>query len=196
MPNFVDVLPSIQGYATNLAKYWEYRFQPDELVNEAWLQRARTKKKHIDAPLIMRRAKLDMLDYIRKQEGREYLWYNGKKQKNRHMRPKFFTNCDEGTGFDHAYGQQHNDSFLEVLSPSEDKSLLELENNELVRLLLSATTTKVAAAMIHYYLDEKNLVETGAKIGHRDTTVCNLLKEGRKLCYDRVRKLDLVGVEI
>jgi len=184
---FVEMMDSIRAMAYGLTKTWKNKFVVDELVNEAWIQSL--KNNYTDPPLIMRAAKFDMIDYIRTHVGKESYYTNGKKQPAM-FKPRYTTNCT----MDKEEGWEHPNTFFD--GEYYDKNFKNLENSELIQMLLSFTTTKRATAMIHCYLEEKSLIETGALMGLRDTTVCNILKEGREDCNDEVVRMELEYSEI
>ena len=185
MSNFVKLLKNIRYIANNLSSYWDNKFQPDELISEAWIRGL--KCRHSDAPIIIQRARYDMQDYIKDQVGRQYVWKNGKKQKKKqeNLRPNFYTG-----DYINRYGKHvHVDKCV------EDKNLLKLENRELIiHLLLNKTATKRSRAMICYYLKERNLKQTGKLMNFNKSTICQLLKQGREDCKEAIEKMDLIDV--
>lgn len=196
---FVGMIGKIQAMAYGIAKQWGDKFAVNELVNEAWIGSLRSS--HTDAPLIMRAAQCDMMDYIRTHTGRKSR-YEGlyDKRYNRmvkKMTPQLITNVD--ARHDDKYEHRNWNSFFDsefFNGAACDKNLKKLENNELIELLLSTTTTVNATAMIHYYLEEKSLIETGEAMGKSSTHVCNILKKGRKRCKEVVDILELSFVKI
>jgi len=189
---FIDMLSKIQEMAYGLCKKWRFRFSVNELVNEAWIKSL--EENHTSAPLIMMAAKLDMIDYIRTQVGRENVDKSQDKKCKYYRkkgRIKFFTNCelkdDENI---------HADNILDV--SYIDKNFMVMENNEIIEKLLSLYTPsqKHTNAMTYYYLHSKSLVQTGEMIGLRDTTVCNLLKKSIIECKTAIKCMDLEYAEI
>lgn len=182
------MIDSIEIMAKGMSANWDGYFAPNELVNEAWI---RSLKSKVFAPaLIMRRAKLDMIDYIRRQMGREYLYVDGKKIRKGIIKPKHYTGFHD---LPHrAYGLQgHYDNIFD--RPIKDNGLFRLENTELiVKLLLDHTTTQRAEAMLHYYLEEHNLKEAGALMGIKECTISTVLKKGRADCHRILEVMQLV----
>lgn len=184
---FMGMIGSIQAMAYGVAKQWGNRFAVDELVNEAWIKSLRNC--HTDPPLIMRAAKLDMIDYIRTHVGRKYNTRNGKKVGGI-FKPKYHTNLMDG-GRD---GWAHPNTYFD--GEYYDKNFKNLENDELIESLLSATTTKRATAMIYFYIKGNSLVETGLLLGKSDTNICNLLTKGRADCKEKLVCMKLEYAEI
>lgn len=194
MPNFIDVIDAIESAAKKMSFQWGGYFAPNELVNEAWIK---SLKSNLFTPaLIVRRAKFDMIEYIREQMGREYAYVDGRKVKRVKKRGIEIFKQKHYTGF-HSREDgtfTHYDSIFD--KPVIDKGLFRLENNELIRLLLSATATSSATAMIHYYLWDKNLIGTGVAMAKSGSHVCTLLKRGRTRCNEVVKELELHFAEI
>ena len=125
MSTFIDILDNIKGCAVNIAKRYDFKFEPDELVNEAWIRNHLAEQEYIDPPLVMRRAKLDMYDYLRSQTCKRQSWVvKGIKKERKHIRPKVFTNS--------SLGDNNGEHELHLFDkPFVDKSLLRLENDNL-----------------------------------------------------------------
>jgi len=185
--NFVDMLPKIQAMASNMCKKYDGKFAVDELVNEAWLGSLRNE--HKDAPLIMRAAQLDILDYIRSHLGRkENKGLYDKRCKHAVKRgvPNFITNVDDNNNeYTHGY------SWLD--GRYVDRSFIDIDNRELIQLLLKKTTAQTAESMIHYYLNDNSLVEAGKKMHLSDSTICTILRRGRE---ELKAKAEDIGLDI
>lgn len=179
---FIDMIKPIQAMACGIAKHWNYKFDVDELVNEAWIRSLRYD--FSDVPLIMRRAKMDMIDYIRKQMGR------------RKYNLKFITNADEVLCI--ADNERHGDHYLSGRSifdvPHEDKNLLGMEQKELIKLLLTNPTPQQLAIMFHYYFDEMTLKETARLIGKSEPRISCVVRDGLERCREGAQKLELGDV--
>lgn len=194
MPNFIDVIVAIESTAKKMSFQWGGYFAPNELVNEAWIK---SLKSNLFAPaLIVRRAKFDMIEYIREQMGREYAYVDGKKVKRVKKRGIEIFKQKHYTGF-HSREDgtfTHYDSIFD--KPVIDKNLLKLENKELIDLLLSTTTTRNAIAMVHYYLEDHNMKSAAAMMGITEGTMSFVLKKGRKRCKEVVDILELSFAKI
>ncbi len=184
---FVGMIGSIRAMAIGLAKQYGEIFAADELVNEAWMESLRNC--HTDPPLIMRAAKMDMLDYIRTHIGRKYYFRNGKRIGGI-WKPQYITNIDAGRDEEMA----HSNSYFD--GEQCDDNLKNLENDELIDVLLSATTTRRATALIYYYLGDNNLVETGAILGKSECHICSMIKQGKKDCRKALEHMELIHAEI
>jgi len=173
MARFEELLEPITRVAHKIAKNWGGRFEPNELVNEAWLTCGDFY--HPDPPIVVNRAKFDMLSYIKSQTRDISI------KKVRRKRPKLLTNVDVSGGVDDG----HEDSYLERKNPWEDPGLLRLENNELLwKLLLQEPTKRQLKAIFHYYFEERSLKETGEILGIKECTTCTTIKRGIQKCQE------------
>ena len=190
MTTFVDILPKIQAMAHNLCKKWGDKFQTDELVNEAWMRGRKTG--FTDAPLIMRRAKFDIQDYIRHVIGREVFMVNGEKRERVHKIPRMITNIDsyKDSADDHT---GHGTGLLD--GEYVDHGLERLENDEIItKLVLSEPDEKKIEVVRLYYLEEMMLKEIGEKLGHGEPHICNTLKKGLSICREKAKRMELIEV--
>ena len=175
--DFIEYLPQIRHAANKVANKFGDVFVIDELVNEAWI-RGRNSNRPNKSQFVQR-ATWDMKDYIRSIFGRTDYSYKGKKIETE-KRPQFFTNYDSPADSEKVKHRSVG-SIFDI--PVENKDLFNLENKEIIELILSKTSTKRAIAMINYYLEENNLVETGLLMGHSEGTISNLLKGAKAECY-------------
>lgn len=183
MSTFIEILDSIQAMAYGLTRQWGNRFSVDELVNEAWIRSLR--QNFYDAPLIMRRAKLNMIDYAREQIGRNYFYRYGEKITRVKLIPKHITNvdsdeCNSGSVLDGKY---------------EDKNLLRLENCEiLTQLIFNESNQKYLDSIMLYYFEEKTFKEI-AVIRNRSTYyIHNLVHKGIEKYQEELQQMDLMTV--
>jgi RNA polymerase sigma factor (sigma-70 family) len=173
---FVDKIKDIQAMACNITKLWGGRFSVDELVNEAWIRNLRYN--FSDAPLIMRRAYMDMIDYIRQQVGRNKFISHGKCRTRVKPIPKHITGMEFVTN---GRGKECHSTLFDI--PYKDKNLLRLENNEiLLKLLLSQPTTRQLQVMIAYFFEEKYLREIAKLLGRSECNLSKLIKKGIERC--------------
>ena len=176
---FEDALKDLKNIAYKVANKWGKEFSVDELVNEAWLANG-NKGKEVDLLLLLRTARLDMIDYVRTRVGRKIL----KKKK-----PKYFTNvdcsADEGR-------YAHSDSFFDIHCCIVNEGIKEVDDKELVEYLLQATTPKQEQVLRKYFLEQKSLIEVGKELGNRDTRICNLKKMGLEKCREKFKEMDMV----
>lgn len=183
--NFIEMLPQIRYVAAKMCKKWGNIFAVDELVNEAWIKSI--DKNHIDAPLIIKTAKCDMVDYIRMSIGRNN--YISKKTGNVTSRPKHVTNYDsywqDNSTIENTRGNSIFDG--EFTDPGFD----EIDNKELIDIILSKVTYRKAVAMVNYYLEEHNLVTSGEIMGISNSHFCNILKSGRAEFLKAVGEMEL-----
>ncbi len=192
--NFENLVPEITNIAKGLSSFWNNKFEVNELVNEAWIKRKRLKS--TDIPLILRRAKFDMIDYIRCQEGRlQSIDENGKKR----YKPKHITNI--------VFIDDNNEEQKAFIfdRPVEDKSFLSLENKELIDILLEETTDREETVIRKYFLEEKSLKEVGKEMsrlrcrmgsslkrnGLSDVRISLIKKAGLEKCR---RKLETMNI--
>lgn len=190
---FMNMLNQIKLMASTMSKYWNDKFSADELVNEAWISSLR--HNFTDAPLIMRRAKLDMMDYIRRQVGREYFYNKNGKVARKTPVPKHFTNQDGGCDKygDEPSGHHRNNSIFD--GRYMDNNLLRLENNELLaKLILSEPTEQQLDAITLYYFNNKSLKEIGVMRGKSESRICAVIKDGIKRCTEKAVKMELVEI--
>lgn len=167
---FVDMIDKIQAMACNMCKKWDHRFAVDELVNEAWIGSLSSETE--DAPLIMMRAKFDMIDYIRSHVGRT--------NKVKPI-PKFLTNYDSPAD-NQDYGRRN--SFFD--GEYEDKNLLSLENEELLGMILKSPTGRQLSIMKLYYFEAMTMNDVGEELGIGESSVSNRIKNGIQNCQLRI----------
>jgi RNA polymerase sigma factor (sigma-70 family) len=193
--DFIEYLPHIRHAADKVAKKFGNVFVVDELVNEAWI-RGRNANRPNQSQFVSR-AIWDMKDYVRSLFGRNV---EGSDKRCKRLnaraniltlngRPSFFTNADGA--YDN--GKVRN-SLFDI--PVYNKDLLRLENKELVKILLDQTSTQNLEAMVSYYLEGNDLVETGKAIGRNQSTVSTYLKRGRQRCLEVVKEMGLEYVDI
>jgi len=172
---FTNMLPEIQAMAANMCKGWGNKFEVNELVNEAWMRSST--KEIIDAPLIMRAAYCDMLDYIRNNVGREHYYVKGEKKKSPH-RFKLVSNYDSDHD-DCRSSSEYKNPYSIFDGEKYEEGYASIDNKELISVLLSNVSTKKATAIVHYYLEDKNLVETGTLMKRSNCTISTMLKQAR-----------------
>jgi RNA polymerase sigma factor (sigma-70 family) len=169
---FLDEYDRILMVEKEIAKNYRNKFEPEELLNEAWIRIKDDSSKPIS--LLLKSIKCDTLDYIRKQIGRIH---NGSK-KNPHSvkpHPQYITNMDS----------KYSNIFFDI--PKEDTNLNHLENKEYVQYILSHLKNKKQIKMIKkYYLEEKKLKEIGALFHMGDANVCSIIKNGINQCRAHV----------
>ena len=126
--NFEKLIPEITRIARKISIFWNNKFEINELVNEAWIKGIHFNS--TDIPLILRRAKFDMIDYIRRQTGRiKECDKKGKEYKSKYTvkyKPRYITNI--------GYVEDSNNNLLDGEHYNVD--LLKLENDELIIKLL------------------------------------------------------------
>ena len=180
--NFEELIPEITNIAKGLSSFWSNKFEANELVNEAWIKRKRLKS--TDIPLILRRAKFDMIDYIRIQEGRLQSFDKDgekiKKYKPKHMTNIVFTNNDN---------EEQKANIFD--RPIEDKNFLSLENKELIDILLEELTEKQLKSISLYYLKGKTFKEAAEVMGNKECSSFRLVKKGLNRCR---RKLETMNI--
>jgi len=166
MIRFENLIQELRSYAQKIAANWGNRFVADELINEAWIRGRNSNL--IAVKDIRQRAIWDMKDYIRSEVGRVV---------RKSVKPKLITNLD-------TFKDEDNHVTNDILDGGvEDKSLLELEDKELlIKLLIENTTPKQFKAMFYYYFEEKTLKETGKILGKKEVTIHGLVKKGIKKC--------------
>ena len=192
MPEFVDMINEIQSIAKKMSYNWSGYFVTDELVNEAWIRSLRST--NLSAPaLIIKRAKYDMVDYIREKMGREYIYVDGKKVKKVKKRGIEIFKQKHYTGFHREDGElTHFDSIFD--RPVEDKNFLSLENKELIDILLEETTDREETIIRKYFLEEKSLKEVGEEVGRLRCRMGSSLKRNG-LSDARVSLIKKTGLE-
>ena len=196
--NFEKLVPEITNIAKGLSSFWNNKFEVNELVNEAWIKRKRLKS--TDIPLILRRAKFDMIDYIRCQEGRlQSFDKNGEAVERRKYKPKHITNIV----FTDDDNEEHKSLIFD--SPVEDNNLLSLENKELIDILLEETTDREETVIRKYFLEEKSLKEVGEEMGRlrcqmgsslkrsglSDVRISILKKSGLEKCRRKLKTMNI-----
>jgi len=183
MSTFIGMLDSIRSMAYGLTKKWGHRFSVDELVNEAWIRSLR--HDFYDAPLIMRRAKLNMIDYVREQIGRNYFYRHGEKIARIKPIPKHITNIDSD--------ENNVSSVLD--GKYEDKNLLRLENCEiLMKLILNKSSQKNLDAIMLYYFEEKTFKEISIMRKRSASYIFDLVHGGLEKYREEIQQMDLIEV--
>jgi len=181
---FEEVLPAITAVASHLSYVWQRKFEVDELVNEAWIRGSDVKQ--ADAPLLVSRAKLDMIDYIRHQLGRvgTYLYKGQVKHKKPH--PVYITNLDSEAQEEF----NHPNSFFD--GEKTDKNLEHLENEELLmKLLLHEPSPEQLASIFYHYFEEMTLREVGGILNRSESNICQLVKKGLDSCREKLAVMEI-----
>jgi len=178
--NFEELIPEITRMAKNMTRLWDNKFETNELVNEAWIRRR--KLNSIDIPLVLRRARFDMIDYIRKEVGRS-------------DRPKYLTNIYNG--------KENENNFFDV--KYIDKNLSGLENEELINFLLNDISDREETVIRKFFLDGKRLKEIGNEIERLDcpnksfrkekgvdfSRISSIKRSGLLKCKEKLREMEI-----
>lgn len=180
------MIEDIRAMARNLSIRWDNQFDVDELVNEAWM---RSLKDNIsDTPLIMRRAKFDIIDYIRQEVGKEQVKENGKIKYKTRKRNRFVTNIDSSISnrlTHHFFDREY-----------DDPNLLTLENNEIITLVLSEQNEKHKKLIKEYFLNEKTFSQIAEETHTTKGYVCQLVHSGIKKCNEQIKTMEIECVKI
>jgi DNA-directed RNA polymerase specialized sigma24 family protein len=190
--NFIKHLSQIKYVANKVADKFGGYIVVDELVNEAWLRGINSDRR--SKYQFIQRAAWDMKDYVRSLFGRTEYSYKGKIVPTK-KRPSFITNCEPVTDDDNneiTHGRGHSIFDGKIF----DKNLFNLENKELIVILMDRTTTQSAEALVDYYLNEHELIETGKYMHRSPPTISQYLKKGRADCLLAVKEMDLENVAI
>jgi len=184
MPSFIDMLTEISVIANGMSLNWDKLFATDELVNEAWIRSLKTND-YIPS-YILRRARFNMIEYIREMMGREYLYVDGKKikKKKKNMKPKHIT------GFQSDQEDTHDNGFFD--RPVEDRGLLSLENKEILQLILAEPTKKQLDAILMYYFSPHDMKTTGKILGCAECTVHGRIAHGFHKARKSPKGMELV----
>lgn len=183
MPCFLDVLPQIKKVAKRMNRLWFNKFEVNELVNEAWIRGK--KYKNADAAFLVRRANLDMIDYIRECMGRQKYFINGEWVERKNKIPYFHTNIDS---FSSCGKNEHSHTENILHAPTEDKNLLRFEHKELIVKALDGLSSSLSVmTVIKYYLEQKNLKQVGEEMGLSESTVSKRVKKSIRECQERMQ---------
>jgi len=171
MRNFEDMIEEIQVIAKIIITRFGDQFDVNELVNEAWLKGRNYS--FLTENNIRKRAKWDMLDYIRKQEGRDDPYFYKGKKVERKPKIKLLTNAEI----------QEKERIINLFDkPVKDENLLKLENEELLVKLLATTNPKETKAMFHYYKKGELMKEIGEAMNLNESRISILIKKGIGKC--------------
>lgn len=170
---FTQLLPELREIAKNLCKFYRNQFVIDELINEAWI-RSDFKEEKADIALILRSAKLDMIDYIRCCVGRDFYFIKGERIKNNKRRQLYLTNIDWENNI-------HSNFLLE--QEYQDRALRNLEDKEIaLRFLNSIESEKQKEATILFFFGEYTYKEVGEMLKKHESSVFKLVKLGLEQC--------------
>jgi RNA polymerase sigma factor (sigma-70 family) len=170
---FEDIILELKQTAGKFISLWNGRFDIDELVNEAWI-RCPFKEEKVDIALILKAAKLDMLDYIRDQIGRDKHYFGGKCKSVKYKKPLLITNIDSPSDSFGFYAHKETILDKEII----DKNLEKLEiEDEILKFIGTIGSSKRRDIIINYFLNEMTLKEVGCKIGISESRVCTLMKK-------------------
>lgn len=194
--NFEKLIPEITKIAKRMSSFWNNKFETNELISEAWIKGRNLN--FTNTPVILRRAKFDMIGYIREQTGRIKLCdKKGHKSKYKvKYKPKYITNI----GYE-------EDSYGVLDGNYIDTNLLGLENKELINILLEEISETEKIVIEKYFLEEKSLKEIGRAMNRircsrgkhikRDglsfSTISNIKKRGLNNCRIKLKEME-VGI--
>jgi len=168
MSLFLKKYNEVVEVAKQVSRLCDNRFEPEELVNEAWIRFEEHENK--DIPLFNHSIKCDMIDYVRTQIGR----------KTKRYKVNFITNIEFT---DEESPDRHQCSILE--GSYINHNLDRLENKEyanyLTDLILDLDTRFI---MKEYFLKGKKLREVGALINRSESKVSCIIKD----CINKLRQ--------
>jgi RNA polymerase sigma factor (sigma-70 family) len=180
--NFDKLAEEIQQIASYFSYRYHYRFEKDELINELWL-----KDHELDLPSkhkIIKRIKWNMMDYIRKENGRD-IFIDGKKV----PRPKLITNIE--TFFPIEGEEEEENSVLDTLVV--DKSLESFEDHQLLcRLFQECLAEQEREIISLYYFYYLTMKQVGDKIGVHESTISSIIKKAIQKCQEKLTEECLV----
>ncbi len=180
---FMDAIETIRQVAVKLHRVSNGEFEIDELVSEAWLKSS--KKGHEDKPLTVKRAKLDMIDYIRSTIGRKE--YESVLSSNRRYRTsRMITNWSVDWG---AKEDKYSVAYFKWDRYAE--ATYDIDNKELIDKLLQGLKEKERAILTGVHLYGKTLKEAGEGIGIKPPYAYQLIKESREKCLRKAVKMGL-----
>ena len=149
----------------NLPNMFSNMYELDELVNTVWLKGNVQRLDHIQ--LVARKAYFDMIDYMRKTEGRDFM-RNGVVS----ARPREFTNT-HNWGVSSIDQSCKNDLFEERSIDNGNQYFNCVDNKEEVEYALSRIPIKYSNVLREYYLKGKTLKEIGKKIDKSESLISN-----------------------
>ena len=181
---FKDAIKELREVASKISDIWGQLFEIDELVNEAWI-RCPFKDEGVDIALLLRTAKLDMLDYIRSQLGRKKYYRNGEVKNGTNKRPFLITNLQYLNDNEKI---KENPHYTTVLDKGEkDKDLDRIEKKEeLLKFLMHVPSKKHRNALMLYYLEEKPLAEVAGIVGKAESTALAWIKKALQSCKEKI----------
>jgi len=179
--DFIDALPKIRQVAYGFCKHYKM-YQPDELINEAWIQSWKNDKNKAttlyEVGMIARR---DIIDYIRAQ--------TKSRNKNRVL---FHTNVTSKKSHKNSINKEPADFFSQIAS-SKDLKVNEgpdkIDNLDTIKNILESISERDRGFLTDYYLHDLSKDEMAEKYNVKKTTVevynARSLKECRKSAEER-----------
>jgi len=163
MFNFEELKPYLYKWAIHFFKFYKDRFEINELINEVWVKGNAQKMSTLQ--LAGNRIKYDMLDYIRRENGRKRI-VKGEFKK----RPIFLTNIRSylDTDKETSFFDKQNIYF---------KGFVELENKEEIDHLLNFLSIYEQQFIYYYYYKNMTIAEIGKKINLSSGHVCQIISK-------------------
>lgn len=185
---FEELETDIIIIAHSLRKQYNNKFETEELVNEVWISGKYLNMK--EKGLARQRAKWDMMEYIRRQVGRD-IW----KDYTRISRPKFLTNFTHKKTL-HGYLNEDNIFAEDIFErmPNREHGVNNIDNKDLLNYLYSFLTKKDMEAISYCYMDELTMVEASKLIGIGSSAMSLRIKKVLKTCNEVVCGLELNDV--
>ena len=168
---FEEIKNILYKQAHRIQKIFPNRCELDELVNEVWIKG--DIQKLTNCKYISRRAFFDMMDYIRKQYGRNVMRNNVIKN-----RPKEDTNMH---GFGHSPNEHESYDFFETIKDHRRGDVSRIEDKDQVKYILSCLPEIESKVLRKYYLEELTLKEIGKKFKLSESRISAIRKEALQL---------------
>ncbi|MCD6436260.1 MAG: sigma-70 family RNA polymerase sigma factor [Clostridiales bacterium] len=164
MFNFEEVENILYKQAHKIRCLFPNKYELDELVNEVWVKGSIHKLDNIK--YVASRAHWDMIDYLRKVEGRK-ITKNGKQVNSLSFR----TNMHDIKPW-----SEHSNDMFEYISSREDFTKL-IDNNDEIEHLFRCLNKKEIKLLTEFFINEKSLIEVGEIFGVTGPRISNAKKK-------------------
>ncbi len=170
---FEKIANILYKQARKVHRLWPNKYEVDELVNEVWARGNIQKLDNIK--YVSAKAYFDMIDYIRKNEGR--FAKRPQTLTNRHIIEKVL--C----------AQNETSDYFHLIEDEEKKHIAVIEDKEEVEHCFSYLSERDSNILRQYFLEEKTLEEIGEEYNLDRSSISTIKKKSLKK-IKRDRELD------
>jgi RNA polymerase sigma factor (sigma-70 family) len=164
---FKEIENHLYKQALRIHTKYPNKCEIDELVNEVWIKGNIQKLDNIK--YVSRRAYFDMIDYMRKKEGRDFM--RGGVYTHRSKEINNMHGVDSGSGPNNSH--DFNDDFFNAVEDTKEKNEIDVDNKDLVEYIFSCISEKDSNVLRKYYFEELTLKEIAAEL---NCSMCKVSK--------------------